>query len=260
MTILQSIVLGIIEGLTEFLPISSTGHLILASNILKIDQTNFIKSFEIIIQLGAISSVIFLYFKSLFNLENIKKLIVGFIPTGIIGFLFYGIIKEYLMQSQSVVLWSLFIGGIIIILFEFFYQKKSTSGDEINPIPFQISYLQALIIGLFQSIAIIPGVSRSASTIIGGLILGLNRKSIVEFSFLLAVPTILIASGYDLANNLSTFSSDQFSILTVGFITAFVTAIAAIKFFTNYIQKHTFIPFAIYRIGLAILIAFFVIA
>lgn len=258
MTILHSIILGIIEGITEFLPISSTAHLILVSEFLTLDQTNFHKSFEIIIQLGAIASVIVLYWKSLLNLEIIKKLIVAFIPTGIIGFLFYKIVKTYLFENISVILWSLIIGGIIIIIFEL--KNKYSANINIdnaqtdNVDLSQISYKKALLIGFFQSISIIPGVSRSAATIIGGLSLGLQRELIVKFSFLLAVPTMLVASGYDILKNASSFSLDQFGILVIGFVVSFVVAILAIKFFLKFISKHSFIWFGVYRIVLVVVI------
>ncbi len=263
MTILHSIILGIIEGITEFLPISSTGHLILASNLLGIDQTNFQKSFEIIIQLGAITSVIFLYWKTLWNIATIKNLIVAFIPTGLIGLLFYKIIKTYLMESPAVILWSLLLGGIALIIFELWNTKRAKSIDSrVEIVDFGITnmtYRQSFIIGLCQSIAIIPGVSRSASTIVGGLLLGLQRKTIVEFSFLLAVPTMLVASGFDILKNASSFSSDQFGVLAIGFVTALTVAILAIKFFLKFIQNHTFIPFGIYRVAVAIIFLLIVI-
>lgn len=259
MSILETLILGIIEGITEFLPISSTGHLILASNLLSIDQNNFLKSFEIIIQLGAISSVIFLYWRSLFKIETIKKLIIGFIPTGIIGLLFYKIVKTYLLSSPATVLWALIIGGIVLIIFELWLKNKNQANAINNTDLDQedisnITYKQSALIGLFQSIAIIPGVSRSAATIIGGMLLGLKRKTIVEFSFLLAVPTMVFASGYDIFKNASSFSTDQIGTLILGFCTAFIVAIFAIKFFIRFISHHTFIPFGIYRIVIAIII------
>jgi len=243
LSFLQTIILGVVEGLTEFLPISSTAHLILVSNWMHIPASEFMKSFEIIIQLGAILAVVTLYWRSLLDWETIKRLIVAFIPTGILGFIFYKIIKTYLLGNTAVVLWSLALGGLFLILFELWHQELS-EGRHIN----EISYRHCLYIGLFQSIAMVPGASRSAATIIGGLLLGLPRKTIVEFSFLLAVPTMLAATGLDLIKNAASFSLGQFNLLAVGFITAFILAIIGIKFFLSYIQKNTFTGFGIYRI------------
>jgi len=248
MTILHSFILGIVEGITEFLPISSTGHLILVSGLLKIGQSDFVKSFEIIIQLGAILSVIALYWKSFLNLENLKKLFVAFLPTAVIGLALYKIVKMYLIGNQGVVLWSLFLGGVALLLFELWHKESEGSGEGIG----QISYKQSFWIGICQAVAIIPGVSRSAATIVGGLLLGLKRKTIVEFSFLLAVPTMLAASGLDLVKNASSFSRDQFGVLTVGFAVSFVTALVSIKFLLGFIKKHNFTAFGVYRILLAI--------
>ncbi len=254
MDIWHGIVLGIIEGVTEFLPISSTGHLILFGNLLKIPSGEFVKSFDIIVQLGAISSVIFLYWKTLWNLETIKKLLVAFIPTGIIGLALYKVVKTYLMGNEHVVLWALLLGGVCLIVFELWHKESESAVVDIGA----ISYRQALVIGLVQSIAIIPGVSRSAATIVGGLLLGLKRSVIVEFSFLLAVPTMLAASGLDVLKNYSKFSTDQFGVLLVGFIVAFITATFSIKFLLRYIQKHNFIPFGVYRIVVAIIFWFLI--
>ncbi len=265
MTVLTTIILGIIEGLTEFLPVSSTGHLILASNILGLEQNNFLKSFEIIIQVGAILAVIVIYFRDLFDLDNIKKLIVGFLPTGLIGFLFFKEVKKYLFGSTTVIL-SLIIGGLIIIIFEIWYKRKqktlgltnSSTDYRLDPDSFisinTISYKQSAIIGFFQSIAIIPGVSRSAATIIGGLALGLPRNLIVKFSFLLAVPTIVVASAYDTYKNLAVFSLDNIYLLIIGFLISFVVAFFAIKFFIKFISKYDFIAFGVYRIILAVIV------
>jgi undecaprenyl-diphosphatase len=248
MTILQSLILGIVEGVTEFLPISSTGHLILAGELLKIGQSNFAKSFEIIIQLGAIFSVVVLYWKSFLHIENLKKLVVAFIPTGIIGLALYKVVKKQLIGNQSVVLWALILGGAALIIFEFWHKESEETTDSIA----RVSYKQSLCIGLCQSIAIIPGVSRSAATIIGGLLAGLTRKTIVEFSFLLAVPTMLAASGLDLLKNADSFSKNQLGVLAVGFVVSFVTAMVSIKFLLSFIKKHNFIPFGIYRILLTL--------
>ncbi len=246
---IHALILGIIEGITEFLPISSTGHLILAGEILHIPSTEFQKSFDIIIQLGAILSVIVLYWNILWDLDVIKKLFVAFIPTGVIGLLLYKTVKIYLLGDQVVVLGSLLLGGIALIAFELWHKESTAATASIKG----ISYRQAALIGVFQSLAIIPGLSRSAATIVGGLLLGLRRATIVEFSFLLAVPTMLAASSLDILKNYQSFSSDQIGILSIGFITSFVVALLSIKFLLGYIRKHNFIPFGVYRILAAML-------
>lgn len=250
MDIIHAVILGIVEGITEFLPISSTGHLILASDLLNIEKTDFLSSFEISIQLGAIMSVVFIYWRKIFNNKVLFKTVtVAFLPAVIFGLIFYKLIKTYLFGNLIVVLISLFIGGILLIIFEYFYKEKSTAIDGAE----NISVKQALIIGLFQCLAMVPGVSRAASTIIGGLIIGLKRKTIVEFSFLLAIPTMFAATGYDLLKTGFNFSSAQWGIIAVGFITSFFVAWASIKWLLRFIQNHTFISFGIYRIAIAVL-------
>jgi undecaprenyl-diphosphatase len=249
MDLITAVILGIVQGISEFLPISSTGHMILASHLMGLKHTEFLKSFEIAIQAGTILSVVVLYWRTLLvDIEVIKRLIVAFLPTGILGLTLYRMVKGYLLGSEAVVLWSLLIGGIILVVFEWRYREKEDATGEIR----DISYRDALIIGLFQSIAMIPGVSRSASTIVGGLMLGLKRKTIVEFTFLLAVPTMLAATGYDLIRSGSQFSVGEFQYLLVGFVTAFVVALLSIKFLLSFIKTHTFIPFGVYRIVLVI--------
>jgi len=247
--LLQALIFGIIEGITEFLPISSTGHLILTAQLLGLSQTEFLKTFEIVIQFGAILSVVVLYWKTLLvNFEVLKRVMLAFLPTAALGLLFYKIIKHFLMKSNQVVLWSMFIGGICLIVFELLHKEKDDAVEDIGNIP----YRTAIMIGLFQSIAMIPGVSRSAATIVGGLILGLRRKTIVEFSFLLAIPTMLAATALDLMKNASQFSASQINFLSVGFILSFIFAMLSVKFLLNYIKHHTFISFGIYRIVLAL--------
>lgn len=248
MNTLHALILGVVEGITEFLPISSTGHLILTSTLLRIPQTEFVKSFEIVIQLGAIASVVVLYWRSLWDMKTIKRLIVGFLPTGIIGFTLYPLVKSVLIGNTSVVLWTLLIGGIVLVVFERVHRESSNSTAGIAA----ISYRQAALIGCAQAIAIIPGVSRSAATIVGGLLLGLSRKTIVEFSFLLAVPTMLAASVLDLVKHGSSFSTDQFGVLAVGFVASFLVAWASIVFLLRYIQRHSFTLFGVYRVIVAI--------
>ncbi len=249
MNLLQALIFGIVEGITEFLPISSTGHLMLTARVLGLSQTEFLKTFEIVIQFGAIMSIIVLYWKMLLvNFEVLKRVILAFIPTAVLGLLFYKIIKHYLMASSQVVLWSMFIGGILLIVFELIHSEKDNAVEDISTIP----YRTAILIGFFQSIAMIPGVSRSAATIVGGLVLGLRRKTIVEFSFLLAVPTMLAATALDLMKNASQFSAAQINFLSVGFILSFVFAMLSVKFLLNFIKHHSFISFGIYRIILAL--------
>jgi undecaprenyl-diphosphatase len=264
MNFFHAVIFGVIEGITEFLPISSTGHLILTSKILQLSQTDFLKSFEISIQLGAILAVVVLYWRSFFvKFEILKKVVVAFLPTAIFGLIFYKVVKQFLLGSEIVVLWALGLGGVFLIIFEIFYPHTKNFGvgvnherqDAVDELE-KISWRQSLIIGLCQSIAIIPGVSRSASTIVGGMALGLKRKTIVEFSFLLAVPTMAAATGFDLIKSGGGFSLDQFGLLAVGFVLSFFTAIAAIKFLLRFVKNHSFISFGVYRIILALLFWF----
>ena len=247
MTIIQAIILGIVEGITEFLPISSTGHLILISRLFGISDSNFTKSFEIVIQFGAILAVVVLYWKRLFSSKTTwKKVLTAFLPTAIIGFLLYKILKQYLLSNVAIVLWALFLGGVLLIVFEIWYKKKTDNQTS------EINYKKSFLTGLAQSLAIIPGVSRSGATIIGGLLMGISRQSIVEFSFLLAIPTMAAATGYDLLKSAGSFSFDQFYLLVLGFIISFIVAMLSIKWFIGYIKNHSFISFGIYRIIVAL--------
>lgn len=247
MGIFEAIILGILEGLTEFLPISSTGHLILASHLMGIEQTAVHKSFEVAIQLGSICAVIFVYFKKLFSdFSLMKKLAVAFLPTGILGFLFYKHIKA--LFAPETVAFMLIAGGIVFIVLEYFYKPKEHHIDKID----DISFKQALLVGFAQSFSMVPGTSRSGATIIGGLLSGLSRKTAVEFSFLLAVPTMIIATGYDILKNLSSFGDADFTNLAAGFITAFLVAMLAIKWFLKFVAKFSFVPFGVYRIILGV--------
>jgi undecaprenyl-diphosphatase len=242
----HAVVLGIVEGVTEFLPISSTAHLILASRALGIGETEFLKSFEIIIQLGAILSVVVLYWTRFFHLEVLKKLVVAVIPTGVIGLTVYRVIKGYLLGNVAVVLTTLLVGGIALIVFERFQERDDRDVDFR-----EITYRKAFLIGLFQAIAVIPGVSRSAATIVGGSLLGVSKRTIVEFSFMLAVPTMLAASALELVKGRDALAG-HFDVLAIGFVVSFVTAIAAIKSFLGYIKKRDFSAFGWYRIVLAV--------
>jgi undecaprenyl-diphosphatase len=255
MNMLHALIFGIVEGVTEFLPISSTGHLMLTAKLLNVSQSEFIKSFEIAIQLGAILSVVVVYWdRFISGIKVWKRILVAFMPVVLIGALLYKMIKRYMLGNNEVVLWSLFIGGLFLIIFELFYRQKEEAVEEISG----ISYRQALVIGLFQSVAMIPGVSRAAATIVGGLVVGLKRKTIVEFSFLLAVPTMLAATALDLFKSAQVFKPDQLIFLGAGSIVSFVTAIIAIKFLLVFIKRHSFISFGIYRIIIALVFWFIV--
>lgn len=253
MNILEAIILGVLEGLTEFLPISSTGHLILASWIMGIQQTEAHKAFEVAIQLGSILAVVFLYRDILFrNVELWKRLIIAFIPTGTLGFLLYKLIKS--LFSPIIVAVMLIIGGIIFLVVEKFYKEEK---HRINSID-KISYKTAFFIGLFQSLAMIPGTSRSGATIIGGILLGLNRKTAAEFSFLLAIPTMFIATFYDIYKHNNEFQLDNWINLGAGFITAFIFGVISIKVLLNFISTYSFVAFGIYRIIVGLIFLYFV--
>lgn len=246
MNLLHAIILGIVEGITEFLPVSSTAHLILTSHALGLADTEFVKSFEIIIQLGAILSVVVLYWRKFLDLDVIKKLVVAFIPTGILGLTLYKVVKGYLLGNLTVVLWSLAIGGVVLILLRRFEK------DDRDEIDFsEITYGRALLIGLFQSIAMVPGVSRSAATIVGGSLIGITKRTIVEFSFMLAVPTMLAASLLDLYKSHGAIAG-HVPALATGFVVSFVMAILAIASFLAFIKRRDFSWFGWYRIALAL--------
>ena len=251
MNIIHSIVLGIVEGLTEFLPVSSTAHLIIFSHFMGLADTEFLKSFEIIIQFGAIFAVIVLYFKRIIRSRDLwKKVLAGFIPTAIIGLLLYKIIKNVLLGDIWLVAIVLIIGGIILVLFEKWYGKKARHGKQLN----DITYREAIIIGTVQSLAVIPGVSRSAATIVGGLALGISREAIVEFSFLLAVPVIAAAALLDLVKTPIHFSGHEWGMLIVGLIVSFIVAIFSIEFFLKFVKSNTFEKFGYYRVIVGILV------
>ncbi|MES2437371.1 MAG: undecaprenyl-diphosphatase UppP [Patescibacteria group bacterium] len=252
MTYIHALILGIIEGITEFLPVSSTAHLDLSARLLSIPTSEFLKTFEIAIQLGAILAVVIIYASWLKRSRELwKRIIIAFLPTGIIGFVLYKLIKSILLGNIEIMVWTLGIGGIVLILFELLYKEKPktvSSEQELET----LSYKKAFIIGLVQAIAVIPGVSRSAATVIAGRSLGVSRQAIVEFSFLLAIPTMAAATGYSLLKEASSFSSHEFSLLGIGFVAAFISALIAVKTFLKYIRNHTMIGFGIYRIFLAL--------
>jgi len=249
-TLLQSIFLAIIEGLTEFLPVSSTGHLIIASSLLGIGSEPFTKLFIVTIQLGAILAVVVLYWKHFFKSINFYfKIGFAFIPAAVVGLLFKSKI-DTLFERIDVVGFSLVIGGIIFLFLDTLFQTKENHTSEIN-------YSKAFKIGMFQVIAMIPGVSRSAATIIGGLSQNLTRKNAAEFSFFLAVPTMLgatVFSLYDFQKAGVSLSSNQLILLLAGNVVAFIVAIIAIRSFIQFLTNHGFKIFGYYRIVLGALI------
>lgn len=244
MGIFESIILGIIEGFTEFLPISSTGHLIVASEFLGIDQTAVTDAYHVIIQFAAILAVV-LNFSDKFSPKKIelwKKLILAFIPIGAVGFIFSSQIKA--MFSVEIVAYMFIIGGIIFLIVEKFYKEKEHHIDDVE----KVSYKQALWIGIAQIAALIPGTSRAGATIIGAMLVGLNRKASAEFSFLLAFPVMCATTGYDLLKHYKDFTDANLIVLAVGFVTAFIVAYLTIKLFLAFLQRFTFVAFGIYRI------------
>ncbi len=255
MNFLHVLILSIVEGLTEFLPISSTGHLILTTKLLSIPSTNFVKTFEIVIQFGAIMAIVVLYSKKLMSSLNLlKKLFIAFVPTAVVGFTLYPLIKNYLLGSSSVTLWALFVGGIALIIIEKLLPKFRIKHSNLQ----EPTYKQAFTIGIFQSFSIIPGVSRAAATIMGGLLTGLNREKATEFSFLLAVPTMFAATVLDLYKSRQIITAGGSITLFVGTVLSFLFAILAVKFLVGFVKKHDFTAFGVYRIILAILFWIFV--
>lgn len=253
MTLFQSIIIAIIEGLTEFLPISSTGHMILASAAMGIHEDEFVKTFEVFIQLGAILAIALMYIKRFFkSIDIYLKLFAAFVPTAIVGLLAYDYIKGYLF-NPIVVSVSLILGGVILILIDKKVVNQKSDLVEVE----EMTYKSAFFIGLFQCLSMVPGTSRAAATIIGGVFNGLDKKQATEFSFLLAVPTMMAAGGYDLIKSELVFTNAQITMLGVGFFVAFVSAWFAVKLFLKYVSSHGFTAFGWYRIALGILFLIF---
>lgn len=269
---LEAFILALIEGLTEFLPVSSTGHMIIGSSLMGIQSNEFTKLFTVAIQFGAILSVVVIYFRSFLKSWNFyAKLFVAFIPTAIVGL----VAKKYidsLLENVWVVAVSLVVGGIVLLFIDKLFAKNeqraelTEGGDQFvedQNSDEQVSYKNGIIIGLFQCIAMIPGVSRSAATIIGGLTQGLTRKAAAEFSFFLAVPTMFAATAksiYDVWKEQPEVITDNIPVLVFGNIIAFIVAILAIKLFIGMLTKHGFKVFGYYRIVLGVLILALLIA
>lgn len=282
---IKVLILSIVEGVTEFLPVSSTGHLILVNQFVKLEPESFSNAFNVIIQLGAILSVVVLYFERLnpwakskirlprnYDVLNARskayfilthpdkdtinlwfKVIVGVLPAMVLGLLFDDLIDEYLFNPMTVAA-MLFIWGLIIIFVE--KRNKNIKYEKISDVP----YMTIFMIGFFQCLAMIPGTSRSAATIMGAMILGLSRPAAAEFSFFLAIPTMLGATLLKLVKNFGGFSSYEWTLILIGMVLSFIVAFIVIKKFLSYVKKHDFIPFGIYRIILAVIVfAYFLI-
>lgn len=265
MDILQTIIIAIVEGLTEFLPVSSTGHMIIAQSLLGVESTPFVKAFTVIIQFGAILSVICLYWKRFFYPEAVKngqsywksmydfyaRLVVGVLPAVVLGLAFNDFIESNL-GNVNLVAWMLIIGGIFMLFCDRIFNKGSEDT--------KLTYKRALIIGFIQCISMIPGVSRSMSTIVGGMSQRLTRKAAAEFSFFLAVPTMFGATCLETYKMIShgggslLTQGNNLQMLILGSVVAFIVAIAAIKFFINYVTKYGFAAFGWYRIIVGIII------
>ena len=253
MTTVQSIIIGIVEGLTEFLPISSTGHMIITEKLLNVTETDFIKAFTVAIQLGAILAVVVLYWKKFFNFKKWQfyvKLAVAVIPALLLGFLFSKKI-DALLESSLTVAVSLLAGGIILLFVDNLFKVSTIDTEE------KVSYQKGFIIGIWQCLAMIPGVSRSAASIIGGMQQKLTRSAAAEFSFFLAVPTMLAATGYKLYKYYTEsggFSTDEIKQLAIGNVVAFIVAMLAIKFFIGFLKKYGFKVWGWYRIIVGIIL------
>lgn len=245
------IVIAIVEGLTEFLPVSSTGHMIIAEEILGVEMTDFVKAFTVIIQLGAILSVVVLYWKRFFQTFDFYwKLCVGVVPAVVLALFFNDFIKS-LMEEVWVVALTLLLGGVVMLFVDKWFSKQSENQE--------VTYKKSFVIGMFQCIAMIPGVSRSMASIVGGMFQGLSRKNAAEFSFFLAVPTMFGATVkelYDLAKDPEQLAilKDNIPVLLVGNLVAFVVALLAIKFFIGFVSKYGFKAFGYYRIVLGVIL------
>jgi len=253
MDIIQAIILGIVEGFTEFLPISSTGHMIVVSDLMGLSQNAENKAFEVIIQLASILAIL-INFRDKFNFKEVSlwsKIFVAFLPLAIIGFIFRHQVKE--LFSVQIVAIMFIVGGIVFLVVEKFYTEKEHHVSDVE----EVSFKQALIVGISQVFALIPGTSRSGATIIGGLLAGMNRKTSAEFSFLLALPVMLAAGGYDFLKHYHEFAGQNMVVLASGFVTAFVVAYITMKLFLKFLEKFTFVSFGWYRIIFGAILLYF---
>jgi undecaprenyl-diphosphatase len=253
MDLMQTIIVAIVEGLTEYIPVSSTGHMIITEKLLGIPDNDYTKMFTVAIQLGAILAVVVLYWKKFMNFTNIQfylKLMTGVIPAVILGLLFSKKI-DLLLESSLTVAISLLVGGIVLLFVDNLFNKPYVESEK------EVSFFQSFSIGIWQCLAMIPGVSRSAASIIGGMQQNLTRSAAAEFSFFLAVPTMLAATGYKLFKHYREsggFTGEEIRLLAIGNLVAFVVAILAIRFFIGFLKKHGFRLWGIYRIVIGLIL------
>lgn len=261
MLLINTIIMGLVEGTTEFLPISSTGHLIIVGDILRFLSKEKRDVFEIIIQLGAILAVCWAFKQRLLdtvtNLTKetkaqhfVRNLLIAFVPAALLGLAFHRVIKEYLFSPFTVAI-ALIVGGFAILLIEKLPLKTPTQSVD------DITSIQALQIGFAQALALVPGVSRAGATILGGMVFGLNRKVATEFSFFLAIPIMFAATGFDLLKCWRLLNAEDLMVFAIGFITAFLSALIAVKFLIRFVQTHNFVPFAWYRIVFGVVVLWY---
>lgn len=257
MNYLQTVILGIVEGATEYLPVSSTFHLIWVSRFLGLAQSDFQKAYEVIIQAGAILAVIFLYWKIILkDKQLVLKILFSFLPTAVVGFILYKIIKNIFFENYLLQISVFLLVGLIFILYERYQKNKTLKKTLIN-----LNYKDCLIIGLAQSVAVIPGVSRAGAVILTMMLLNVKREEAAKFSFLLAIPTLLAASALDIVKTspLLFSQTDKIGYLTVGFLAAFLSALIVVKWFIGFLERHTLSVFGWYRIvlGAGLLLSLF---
>lgn len=256
MTIIQTLILSLVEGITEFLPISSTAHLEFTARLMGIAQDDFVSSFIIIIQSGAIMAIVWLYRRKIFlSREAFLRILVGFIPTGIIGFLLYTIIKKFLLGNFFIAAMVLILGGFVLLAVEHWISIKQPVMKRVNSIE-DLSYRDMIYLGIIQSLAVVPGVSRSGSLIVGGLLMKIPRVVIIETAFLLAIPTMIAAAGYDMIKTGIIFTSHQWLIIGLGTIVSGFVAYITARWLLDYVRKTSFAIFGWYRIiaGLILII------
>lgn len=257
MNILESLVLGIVEGLTEFLPVSSTFHLIVTSKILNLESSEFVKLFEVVIQSGAISALFFLYAKTLLqDYKLFKNVIISFVPTAVIGLIFHQVIKSVFFESNGLILGAFTIVGVLFILLERLYFKQ---GDKLRKSCTELTGVQSLLVGIAQAFSVIPGVSRAGSVIVAMMLMGYKRSEAAKYTFLLSLPTIFAASALDLyqGRELLAAIDSGWTLVLVGFLAALFSAYFVVKWLIAYLSSHTLEIFGWYRLGLAAFLVIF---